>query len=204
MLCWMLRFFGAVRNSRFSASGVGVGSTEFGGPPFNLASTKQLQEVLFSELKLPVIKKTPKGAPSTNEEVLQDLALDYPLPRLLLEHRSLSKLKGTYTDKLPQECDPADGRVRTSFHQAVTSTGRLSSSDPNLQNIPIRTEDGRRVRKAFVAPEGWSIVAADYSQIELRIMAHLSVIGVWLMPSQEAKIFIARQLPRYLPWNRCL
>ena len=144
------------------------------GRPFNLASTKQLQEILFSELKLPVIKKTPKGAPSTNEEVLQDLALDYPLPRLLLEHRSLSKLKGTYTDKLPQECDPADGRVHTSFHQAVTSTGRLSSSDPNLQNIPIRTEDGRRVRKAFVAPEGWSIVAADYSQIELRIMAHLS------------------------------
>ncbi|MEC8307640.1 MAG: DNA polymerase I [Pseudomonadota bacterium] len=144
------------------------------GRPFNLASTKQLQEVLFSELKLPVIKKTPKGAPSTNEEVLQDLALDYPLPRLLLEHRSLSKLKGTYTDKLPQECDPADGRVRTSFHQAVTSTGRLSSSDPNLQNIPVRTEDGRRVRRAFVAPKGWSIVAADYSQIELRIMAHLS------------------------------
>ena len=147
---------------------------KFVGRPFNLASTKQLQEILFGELKLPVIKKTPKGAPSTNEEALQELALDYPLPKLLLEHRGLSKLKGTYTDKLPQDCDAADGRVRTSFHQAVTSTGRLSSSDPNLQNIPIRTEDGRRVRKAFVAPEGWSVVAADYSQIELRIMAHLS------------------------------
>ncbi len=147
---------------------------KFVGRPFNLASTKQLQEILFGELKLPVIKKTPKGAPSTNEEALQELALDYPLPKLLLEHRSLSKLKGTYTDKLPHDCDVADGRVRTSFHQAVTSTGRLSSSDPNLQNIPIRTEDGRRVRKAFVAPEGWSVVAADYSQIELRIMAHLS------------------------------
>jgi len=144
------------------------------GRPFNLASTKQLQEILFGELKLPVIKKTPKGAPSTNEEVLQELALDYPLPKLLIEHRGLSKLKGTYTDRLPQDCDPADGRVRTSFHQAVTSTGRLSSSNPNLQNIPIRTEDGRRVRKAFVAPDGWSVVAADYSQIELRIMAHLS------------------------------
>jgi len=144
------------------------------GRPFNLASPKQLQEILFDELKLPVLKKTPKGAPSTNEEVLQELALDYPLPKLLIEHRSLSKLKGTYTDKLPDDCDPADGRVHTSFHQAVTSTGRLSSSDPNLQNIPIRTEEGRRIRKAFVAPNGWSVMAADYSQIELRIMAHLS------------------------------
>jgi DNA polymerase-1 len=139
-----------------------------------LASPKQLQEILFDELKLPVLKKTPKGAPSTNEEVLQELALDYPLPKLLIEHRSLSKLKGTYTDKLPEDCDPADGRVHTSFHQAVTSTGRLSSSDPNLQNIPIRTDEGRRIRKAFIAPDGWSVMAADYSQIELRIMAHLS------------------------------
>ena len=144
------------------------------GRPFNLASPKQLQEILFDELKLPVLKKTPKGAPSTNEEVLQELALDYPLPKLLIEHRSLSKLKGTYTDKLPDDCDPEDGRVHTSFHQAVTSTGRLSSSDPNLQNIPIRTEEGRRIRKAFVAPDGWAVMAADYSQIELRIMAHLS------------------------------
>ena len=144
------------------------------GRPFNLASPKQLQEILFDELKLPVLKKTPKGAPSTNEEVLQELALDYPLPRLLIEHRSLSKLKGTYTDKLPEDCDPADGRVHTSFHQAVTSTGRLSSSDPNLQNIPIRTVEGRRIRKAFIAPDGWFVMAADYSQIELRIMAHLS------------------------------
>ncbi len=144
------------------------------GRPFNLASPKQLQEILFDELKLPVLKKTPKGAPSTNEEVLQELALNYPLPKLLIEHRSLSKLKGTYTDRLPDDCDPEDGRVHTSFHQAVTSTGRLSSSDPNLQNIPIRTEEGRRIRKAFVAPDGWVVMAADYSQIELRIMAHLS------------------------------
>ncbi len=144
------------------------------GRSFNLASPKQLQEVLFDEQKLPVLKKTPKGAPSTNEEVLSELALDYPLPKLLIEHRSLSKLKGTYTDKLPADCDPADGRIHTSFHQAVTSTGRLSSSDPNLQNIPIRTDEGRRIRKAFVAPTGWSVMAADYSQIELRIMAHLS------------------------------
>jgi DNA polymerase I len=144
------------------------------GREFNLASPKQLQEILFDELKLPVLKKTPKGAPSTNEEVLSELALDYPLPKILIEHRSLSKLKGTYTDKLPDDCDPRDGRIHTSFHQAVTSTGRLSSSDPNLQNIPIRTDEGRRIRKAFVAPDGWSVMAADYSQIELRIMAHLS------------------------------
>lgn len=144
------------------------------GRSFNLASPKQLQEILFDELQLPVLKKTPKGSPSTNEEVLSELALDYPLPKILIEHRSLSKLKGTYTDRLPEECDPADGRIHTSFHQAVTSTGRLSSSDPNLQNIPIRSEEGRRIRKAFVAPKGWFVVAADYSQIELRIMAHLS------------------------------
>jgi DNA polymerase-1 len=144
------------------------------GEVFNLGSTKQLGEILFERLGLPVLKKTPKGAPSTAEEVLQELALDYPLPRLLLEHRGLSKLKSTYTDKLPAMVNPATGRIHTSYHQAVTATGRLSSSDPNLQNIPIRTAEGRRIRQAFVAPEGYRIVAADYSQIELRIMAHLS------------------------------
>ncbi len=141
---------------------------------FNLASPKQLQEILFDQLKLPVIKKTPKGAPSTAEEVLAELALDYPLPKLILEHRSLSKLKSTYTDKLPLMICPASGRVHTSYHQAVTATGRLSSSDPNLQNIPVRSQEGRRIRQAFIAPEGYKLVAADYSQIELRIMAHLS------------------------------
>lgn len=144
------------------------------GQVFNLGSPKQLGEILFEKLELPVLKKTPKGAPSTAEEVLQELALDYPLPRLLLEHRGLSKLKGTYTDKLPGMINPDTGRIHTSYHQAVTATGRLSSSDPNLQNIPIRTEEGRRIRQAFIAPEGYSVVAADYSQIELRIMAHLS------------------------------
>ncbi|MGB1271080.1 MAG: DNA polymerase I, partial [Endozoicomonas sp.] len=144
------------------------------GQPFNLSSPKQLQELLFEKLELPVIKKTPKGQPSTAEEVLQELALDYPLPRLILEHRSLSKLKSTYTDKLPQMINGETGRIHTSYHQAVTATGRLSSSDPNLQNIPIRTPEGRRVRQAFIAPEGFKLVAADYSQIELRIMAHLS------------------------------
>ena len=147
---------------------------DMAGKEFNLASPKQLQEILFEKLELPVIKKTPKGQPSTAEEVLQELAMDYPLPKLILEHRSLSKLKSTYTDKLPQLINPTTGRVHTSYHQAVTATGRLSSSDPNLQNIPIRTEEGRRVRKAFVAPDGYTLVAADYSQIELRIMAHLS------------------------------
>ena len=144
------------------------------GQVFNLGSPRQLGEILFEKLKLPELKKTPKGAPSTAEAVLQDLALDYPLPRLLLEHRTLSKLKGTYTDKLPGLINPQTGRIHTSYHQAVTSTGRLSSSDPNLQNIPIRSEEGRRIRRAFIAPEGYSVVAADYSQIELRIMAHLS------------------------------
>lgn len=144
------------------------------GTEFNLASTKQLQQVLFEQLKLPVLKKTPKGVPSTAEEVLQQLALDYPLPKLLLEHRSLSKLKSTYTDKLPLQINPTTQRVHTSYHQAVTATGRLSSSDPNLQNIPIRTPQGRQIRQAFVASEGYQIVALDYSQIELRIMAHLS------------------------------
>ncbi|MBB6520119.1 DNA polymerase I [Pseudoteredinibacter isoporae] len=147
---------------------------DLAGEEFNLGSPKQLGAILFEKLELPVIKKTPKGAPSTAEEVLQELALDYPLPKLLMEYRGLSKLKSTYTDKLPQMVQPETGRVHTSYHQAVTATGRLSSSDPNLQNIPIRTEEGRRVRQAFVAPEGYKIVAADYSQIELRIMAHLS------------------------------
>lgn len=147
---------------------------ELAGQEFNLGSPKQLGEILFEKLALPVIRKTPKGAPSTAEEVLAELALDYPLPKLLLEHRSLSKLKSTYTDKLPDMINPASGRVHTSYHQAVAATGRLSSSDPNLQNIPIRTAEGRRIRQAFIAPEGYRIVAADYSQIELRIMAHLS------------------------------
>ncbi|WMC10582.1 DNA polymerase I [Oceanimonas pelagia] len=144
------------------------------GEPFNLSSTKQLGEILFTKLELPVIKKTPKGAPSTAEEVLQELALDYPLPKLLMEYRALSKLKSTYTDKLPQMVNEHSGRIHTSYHQANTATGRLSSSDPNLQNIPIRTHEGRRIRQAFVAEPGYRLVAADYSQIELRIMAHLS------------------------------
>jgi len=144
------------------------------GKPFNLSSPKQLQTILFEELDLPVLKKTPKGAPSTAEEVLQELALTYPLPKLIIEHRGLSKLKSTYTDKLPKMVDAKTGRVHTSYHQAVTVTGRLSSSDPNLQNIPIRSAEGRRIRQAFIAQPGYKIVAADYSQIELRIMAHLS------------------------------
>ncbi len=147
---------------------------DLAGGEFNLGSPKQLGEILFERLGLPVLRKTPKGAPSTAEEVLQELALDYPLPKLLIEHRGLSKLKSTYTDKLPGMVDSRTGRIHTSYHQAVTATGRLSSSDPNLQNIPIRTEEGRRIRKAFVAAEGYRVVAADYSQIELRIMAHLS------------------------------
>jgi DNA polymerase-1 len=147
---------------------------ELAGGPFNLGSPKQLGEILFNKLELPVLKKTPKGAPSTAEEVLAELALDYPLPAVLMEYRSLSKLKSTYTDKLPGMIDAKTGRVHTSYHQAVTATGRLSSSDPNLQNIPIRTEEGRRIRQAFIAAPGCKIVAADYSQIELRIMAHLS------------------------------
>jgi len=141
---------------------------------FNLDSPKQLQEILFDKLGLPIIKKTPKGQPSTAEPVLQELALDYPLPKLIIEHRSLSKLKSTYTDKLPKQINSKTGRVHTSYHQAGTSTGRLASSDPNLQNIPIRTEEGRRVRQAFIAPKGYKLVSLDYSQIELRIMAHIS------------------------------
>ena len=143
---------------------------ELAGGPFNLGSPKQLGEILFNRLELPVLKKTPKGAPSTAEDVLAELALDYPLPAVLMEYRSLSKLKSTYTDKLPEMIDSKTGRVHTSYHQAVTATGRLSSSDPNLQNIPIRTEEGRRIRQAFIAADGCKIVAADYSQIELRIM----------------------------------
>ena len=144
------------------------------GDPFNLSSPKQIQEILYGKLELPVLKKTPKGQPSTAEPVLQELALDYRLPQLILEHRSMSKLKSTYTDKLPQEINPRTHRIHTSYHQAVAVTGRLSSSDPNLQNIPVRSEEGRRIRQAFVAEPGKLLLAADYSQIELRIMAHLS------------------------------
>lgn len=147
---------------------------DLAGEEFNLGSPKQLATILFEKMNLPVVKKTAKGAPSTNEEVMQELALDYPLPKVILQHRSLSKLKNTYTDKLPLLVNKRTGRVHTSYHQAVAATGRLSSSDPNLQNIPIKTEEGRRVRQAFIAPQGYKIVAADYSQIELRIMAHLS------------------------------
>ncbi|WP_010179061.1 DNA polymerase I [Glaciecola sp. HTCC2999] len=147
---------------------------EMAGEAFNLGSTKQLQHILFEKMNLPVIKKTPKGAPSTGEEVLQELALNYPLPKAIMEYRGLTKLKNTYTDKLPKLIDHRTGRVHTSYQQAITATGRLSSTDPNLQNIPIRTEEGRKVREAFIARPGYKIVAADYSQIELRIMAHLS------------------------------
>jgi DNA polymerase-1 len=147
---------------------------ELAGEEFNLGSPKQLQEILYKKMDLPVLKKTPKGAPSTAEEVLQELAINYPLPKLLMEYRGLSKLKNTYTDKLPKMINARTGRVHTSYHQAIAATGRLSSTEPNLQNIPIRTEEGRRVRQAFIARTGYKIVAADYSQIELRIMAHLS------------------------------
>ncbi|MDG2116561.1 MAG: DNA polymerase I [Porticoccaceae bacterium] len=147
---------------------------DLAGQQFNLASPKQLGEILFEKLEIPVLKKTAKGAPSTKEEVLQELALDYPLPKVLLEHRGLAKLKSTYTDKLPTMINSLTQRIHTSYHQAGTATGRLSSSDPNLQNIPVRTAEGRRVRQAFVAPQDSRVVAADYSQIELRIMAHLS------------------------------
>jgi DNA polymerase-1 len=147
---------------------------ELAGGPFNLGSPRQLGEVLFDRMKLPVVKKTATGQPSTDEDVLQELAADYPLPKLLLEHRSLSKLKSTYTDKLPQMINAATGRVHTTFAQATAVTGRLASTDPNLQNIPVRTAEGRRIREAFIAPPGHLLVSADYSQIELRIMAHLS------------------------------
>ncbi|SFP58422.1 DNA polymerase I [Nitrosomonas cryotolerans] len=144
------------------------------GQPFNLNSPKQIQEILFNQLKLPVIKKTPKGVPSTNEEVLQQLALDYPLPKILLDYRALAKLKSTYTDKLPLMVNETTGRVHTNYAQAVAVTGRLASNDPNLQNIPVRTAEGRRIREAFIASPGNKIISADYSQIELRIMAHIS------------------------------
>jgi DNA polymerase-1 len=144
------------------------------GEEFNLSSTQQLGAILYEKMGIPVIKKTPKGKPSTAEAVLQELAQNHDLPKLLLEYRSLSKLKSTYTDKLPLEINPATGRIHTSYHQAVAATGRLSSSDPNLQNIPIRSAEGRQIRQAFIVPEGKLMVAADYSQIELRIMAHLS------------------------------
>lgn len=147
---------------------------EIAGQEFNLSSPKQLGVILFEQQKLPIIKKTPTGTPSTAEDVLQELALDYPLPKVLMEYRGLAKLKSTYTDKLPLDINKRTGRIHTSYHQAVAATGRLSSQDPNLQNIPIKTEEGRRIRQAFIAPTGYKLVAADYSQIELRIMAHLS------------------------------
>jgi DNA polymerase I len=144
------------------------------GAPFNLGSPRQLCEILFDRMKLPVVKKTATGQPSTDEEVLQELAADYPLPRLILEHRALAKLKSTYTDKLPQMVNAQTGRVHTTFSQATAVTGRLASTDPNLQNIPVRTAEGRRIREAFIAPPGHVLLSADYSQVELRIMAHLS------------------------------
>ena len=147
---------------------------EIAGQEFNLSSPKQLGEILYQKLEIPVIKKTPKGAPSTAEAVLQELALEYPLPQVIMDYRGVAKLKNTYTDKLPELINQRTGRVHTSYHQAVAATGRLSSSDPNLQNIPVRSEEGRKIRQAFLAPKGRKIVACDYSQIELRIMAHLS------------------------------
>jgi DNA polymerase-1 len=147
---------------------------ELAGQPFNVNSPKQLQEILFERHKLPVVKKTPGGTPSTDEEVLETLALDHPLPKRILEYRAMSKLKSTYTDKLPRMVNPSTGRVHTNYGQATAVTGRLSSTEPNLQNIPVRTAEGRRIREAFIAPPGSRIVSADYSQIELRIMAHLS------------------------------
>jgi DNA polymerase-1 len=147
---------------------------ELAGQPFNLGSPKQIGEILFGKLGLPAIKKTAGGAPSTDEDVLEKLAEDYPLPKALLEHRALSKLRSTYCDKLPASVNPATGRVHTTYGQAIAITGRLSSSDPNLQNIPARTPEGRRIREAFVAPPGSKIISADYSQVELRIMAHIS------------------------------
>ena len=147
---------------------------QLAGETFNLGSPKQIQEILYTKQGLPVLKKTPKGQPSTAEAVLQELALDYPLPKLIMDHRGMSKLKSTYTDRLPEQINPKTGRVHTSYHQAVAATGRLSSSNPNLQNIPVRTQEGRRIRQAFIAPPRYTLVAADYSQIELRIMAHLS------------------------------
>ncbi len=154
--------------------GLELKAHEEAGKVFNLSSPKQIQEILYDQLQLPILKKTPKGQPSTAESVLQELALDYSLPKIILDYRQLSKLKSTYTDKLPQLVQIKTGRVHTSYHQAVTATGRLSSTEPNLQNIPVRSEQGRKIREAFIAPDGFCLVAADYSQIELRIMAHLS------------------------------
>ena len=147
---------------------------ELAGQPFNLNSPKQIQEILFGKLGIKPVKKTPSGTPSTDEDALAQLALDHPLPKLLLEYRGTAKLKSTYTDKLPRMVNPQTGRVHTNYAQAVAITGRLASNDPNLQNIPVRTAEGRRIREAFIAPGGSHIVSADYSQIELRIMAHIS------------------------------
>ncbi|MDD4893491.1 MAG: DNA polymerase, partial [Candidatus Rickettsiella isopodorum] len=147
---------------------------QLAGKTFNLGSPKQLQTVLFAEQGLPILEKTPKGQASTSESVLQALAIKFPLAKVILRHRSLSKLKSTYTDKLPLQINPKTGRIHTSYHQAAVVTGRLSSSDPNLQNIPARTKEGRKIRQAFIAPAGYKILAADYSQIELRIVAHFS------------------------------
>jgi len=155
-------------------SGLELQAHEEAGKVFNLSSPKQIQEILYDQLQLPVLKKTPKGQPSTAESVLQELAMDFALPKIILDYRQLSKLKSTYTDKLPQLVQVKTGRVHTSYHQAVTATGRLSSTEPNLQNIPVRSDQGRKIRQSFIAPDGFCLVAADYSQIELRIMAHLS------------------------------
>ncbi|MSQ69338.1 MAG: DNA polymerase I [Gammaproteobacteria bacterium] len=168
----LLRVQGEELNGRLQE--VAKEAYEAAGETFNIGSPKQIQHILFDKLGLPITEKTPTGQPSTAESALQELALDYPLPRLILEHRTLSKLKSTYIDRLPQDIDARTGRVHTSYHQAVAATGRLSSADPNLQNIPIRTREGRRIRQAFIAPPGRVLMAADYSQIELRIMAHLS------------------------------
>jgi DNA polymerase-1 len=176
--------------------------TSMAGQPFNLGSPKQMGEIFFDKLGLPVIKKTATGARSTDEEVLEKLAEDYPLPAKILEHRSLSKLKGTYTDKLAQMALPRTGRVHTHYAQAVAVTGRLSSNDPNLQNIPIRTAEGRRVREAFVAPPGCVIASADYSQIELRIMAHISGDEALLKAFHaRGRTCTAPRRPRCLAWR---
>src|SRR5690348_10735793 len=149
-------------------------TTLFRSREFNVDSPKQLQALLFDELGLPALVKTPTGQPSTNEEALEAIAAQHELPRMILDYRQIAKLRSTYTDKLPEMVNPRTGRVHTCYHQAAVATGRVSSTDPNLQNIPVRSEEGRRIREAFIAPPGWKVVAADYSQIELRIMAHLS------------------------------